>query len=67
MATQVNYAKSGKVHIAYRTVGEGPMDLVVVPGCRSHCDFVLRLYHRRGGDLASVTRCRRVDRYAWHL
>ena len=34
MATQVNYAKSGKVHIDYRTVGEGPMDLVVVPGTR---------------------------------
>ncbi len=38
MATQVNYAKSGKVHIAYRTVGEGPMDLVVVPGWVTHLE-----------------------------
>jgi pimeloyl-ACP methyl ester carboxylesterase len=38
MATQVNYAKSGKVHIAYRTVGEGPMDLVIVPGWVSHLE-----------------------------
>jgi len=26
------YAKSGEVHIAYQVVGEGPRDLVVVPG-----------------------------------
>ncbi len=38
MAIQVNYAKSGKVHIAYRTLGEGPMDLVVVPGWVSHLE-----------------------------
>ncbi len=38
MATQVNYAKSGNVHIAYRTVGDGPMDLVVVPGWVTHLE-----------------------------
>ncbi len=38
MATQINYAKSGKIHIAYRTVGEGPMDLVVVPGWVTHLE-----------------------------
>ena len=26
------YAKSGDVHIAYQVLGEGPIDLVVVPG-----------------------------------
>ncbi len=38
MATQINYAKSGKIHIAYRTVGEGPMDLIVVPGWVTHLE-----------------------------
>jgi pimeloyl-ACP methyl ester carboxylesterase len=36
--TQVKYAKNGSVHIAYRTVGEGPIDLVVVPGWVTHLD-----------------------------
>jgi hypothetical protein len=30
------YAKSGDVHIAYQVVGDGPNDLVLVPGCVSH-------------------------------
>ena len=32
------YAKSGDVHIAYQVVGEGPLDLVFVPGFVSHVD-----------------------------
>ena len=38
MTTQVKYAKSGNVHIAYSVVGEGPMDLVVVPGWVTHLE-----------------------------
>jgi pimeloyl-ACP methyl ester carboxylesterase/class 3 adenylate cyclase len=38
MTTQVKYAKNGNVHIAYRVVGEGPLDLVVVPGWVSHLE-----------------------------
>jgi len=38
MTTQVKYAKNGNVHIAYRIVGEGPLDLVVVPGWVSHLE-----------------------------
>jgi len=34
----VRYAKSGNLHIAYRTVGDGPIDLVVVPGWVSHLE-----------------------------
>jgi len=37
-ATQVKYAKNGSVHIAYRVVGEGPIDLVVVPGWVTHLE-----------------------------
>ena len=32
MATQTKYTKIGDVHIAYQVVGDGPIDLVVVPG-----------------------------------
>jgi hypothetical protein len=32
------YARSGEVHIAYQVVGEGPTDLVVVPGWVSNVE-----------------------------
>ena len=32
------YAKSGGVNIAYQTVGNGPRDLVLVPGWVSNLD-----------------------------
>jgi hypothetical protein len=32
------YAKSGDVHIAYQVVGDGPNDLVFVPGWGSHVE-----------------------------
>ena len=32
MVPETRYARSGDVHIAYQVVGEGPFDLVVVPG-----------------------------------
>jgi pimeloyl-ACP methyl ester carboxylesterase/class 3 adenylate cyclase len=32
MEPETRYAKSGDVHIAYQVVGDGPLDLVVVPG-----------------------------------
>jgi class 3 adenylate cyclase len=36
---ETRYAKSGDVHIAYQVVGEGPIDLVLVPGFVSHLDI----------------------------
>jgi class 3 adenylate cyclase len=33
------YAKSGDVNIAYQVVGEGPLDLVLIPGFVSHLDI----------------------------
>ncbi|MBI3647772.1 MAG: adenylate/guanylate cyclase domain-containing protein [Actinobacteria bacterium] len=48
---ETRYAKSGDVHIAYQVVGDGPLDLVYVPGFVSnleeawedpHCERFLR-------------------------
>jgi len=36
---KTRYARSGDVHIAYQVVGEGPFDLVFVPGIISHIDL----------------------------
>jgi pimeloyl-ACP methyl ester carboxylesterase len=33
------YAKSGDVHIAYRIFGEGPRDIVLIPGTLSHLEL----------------------------
>ncbi len=33
------YAKVGTVHIAYQVIGDGPIDLVVVPGIFSNVDY----------------------------
>jgi len=39
MRPETRYAKSGDVSIAYQVVGDGPLDLVVVPGWISNVDF----------------------------
>jgi len=55
---QTRYAKSGKVNIAYQVMGQGQLDLVLVPGWVSHLDYawdeprLARLYRR----LASFSR-----------
>jgi class 3 adenylate cyclase len=36
---ETRYAKSGDVNIAYKVVGDGPLDLVLVPGFVSHLDL----------------------------
>jgi pimeloyl-ACP methyl ester carboxylesterase/DNA-binding CsgD family transcriptional regulator len=35
---ETRYAKSGEVRIAYQVVGQGPLDLVFVPGCISNLE-----------------------------
>ena len=40
MPPKTQYAKSGDVHIAYQVVGDGPIDLVFVPGFVSHVEYV---------------------------
>jgi class 3 adenylate cyclase len=39
MQPTTRYAKSGDVNIAYQVIGEGPLDLVYVPGWVSHLDL----------------------------
>src|SRR5947209_8269829 len=39
MPPETRYAKSGDVNIAYQVVGNGPVDLVYVPGWVSHMDY----------------------------
>jgi pimeloyl-ACP methyl ester carboxylesterase len=36
---ETHYAKSGDLNIAYQVVGDGPLDLVFVPGFISHLDL----------------------------
>lgn len=38
---QVRYARSGDVHIAYQVIGEGAIDIIVVPGFVSHLEVFL--------------------------
>lgn len=61
---KTRYAKSGDVHIAYQVVGEGPLDLVFVPGFVSHLEFDWEMpgiasFHQR---LASFSRLIRFDK-----
>ena len=57
MVPKTLYAKSGKLSIAYQVLGEGPFDLVAVPGFTSNLDIawempIGNLYRR----LASFSR-----------
>lgn len=39
MEAQIRYAKTGDVHIAYRVFGDGPRDIVLIPGTLSHVEL----------------------------
>jgi pimeloyl-ACP methyl ester carboxylesterase len=39
MQPATKYAKSGDVHIAYRVFGDGPRDIVLIPGTLSHLEL----------------------------
>ena len=41
--SEVAFARSGDVHIAYRVVGDGPIDLVFVEGAFTHLDVMWEL------------------------
>src|SRR5262245_5998611 len=64
MAVTTRYAKSGDLHIAYQVLGQGPLDLVVVPGFVSHLEiqqespWAGHLYER----LSSFSRLIRFDK-----
>jgi class 3 adenylate cyclase len=64
MAPETRYARSGELHIAYQVVGDGPLDLVWVPGWISCIDHywdepVIARYFNR---LASFSRLILFDR-----
>lgn len=58
MRPQTRYARSGEIHIAYQVVGDGPMDLVFVPGWVSHVEawWELPMAQRFLRRLASFSR-----------
>jgi pimeloyl-ACP methyl ester carboxylesterase len=40
---ETRYAQSGEVSVAYQVIGEGPRDLVIVPGIISNVEFFHQL------------------------
>jgi class 3 adenylate cyclase len=58
MTPDTRYAKSGEVNIAYQVVGDGPVDLVYVPGWVSHVELAWELPDLAAGfeRLASFSR-----------
>ena len=40
MEAQTMYARSGDAHIAYRVFGDGPRDIVLIPGTISHVELL---------------------------
>ena len=43
MESPVRYARIGDVHIAYRVFGDGPYDILLVPGTLSHVELYWEL------------------------
>ncbi len=64
MIPTTKYARSGDVHIAYQVVGEGPHDVVLVPGWVSHIEYAWEepSYRRFLRRLASFSRLVLLDR-----
>jgi class 3 adenylate cyclase/alpha-beta hydrolase superfamily lysophospholipase len=65
VAPKTGYAKaSGGVHIAFQVVGDGPADLLLVPGWVSHLDFAWEepSFARFLGRIASFARLILIDR-----
>ena len=58
MEPEISYAKSRGLSIAYAVAGEGPLDLVLVPGFVSHLEaaFEQPAIARFAGGLASFAR-----------
>ena len=43
MHPKTEYVRSGDLHIAYQVMGQGPLDIVYVPGWVSHCELAWEL------------------------
>jgi pimeloyl-ACP methyl ester carboxylesterase len=61
---ETRYALSGDVHIAYQVIGDGPFDLVFVPGYVTHMELQWRLpgFGDFLADLGSFCRLIRFDK-----
>ena len=61
---ETHYALSGDVHIAYQVVGDGPFDLIFVPGFVTHMELQWRLPGMGGflRTLGSFSRLIRFDK-----
>jgi pimeloyl-ACP methyl ester carboxylesterase len=64
VGAETHYALSGDVHIAYQVTGEGPFDLVFVPGFVTHIELQWKLpgFGDFLNDLGSVARLIRFDK-----
>jgi class 3 adenylate cyclase len=63
-ASPVRYAANGDIHLAYRTLGDGPIDLVFVAGAVTNLDVLwdLREYRSWVEELASFARVIQFDK-----
>ena len=61
---EVRYARSGDVHVAYQTLGDGPFEIVHVAGFLTHllADWEDHLYRRFCERLAAVARVVLLDK-----
>ncbi len=61
---QTHYARSGKTAIAYQVTGDGPLDLVYIPGFISHIEYEWEDPHwsRYYQRLAAFCRLIRLDK-----
>jgi pimeloyl-ACP methyl ester carboxylesterase/DNA-binding CsgD family transcriptional regulator len=61
---ETRYARSGDYHVAFHVMGDGPVDLVYIPGWVSHLEVELEngLSRRFYQTLASFTRLIRFDK-----
>ena len=61
---QTRYARSGEVNIAYQVIGDGPFDLVFVPGYVTHLELAWRLPNFGDAlrDLGSFSRVIKFDK-----
>src|SRR3954452_16960305 len=64
MEAETRYALSGDVHIAYQVTGEGPFDLVLVPGFVTHMELQWKMpgFPNFLNELGSFARLIRFDK-----
>lgn len=64
MDAETRYARSGDVHIAYQVSGDGPFDLVFVPGFVTHLELAWRLatFGAALDEMGSFSRLIRFDK-----